>query len=79
MSNLTLLPITGHTNSNEDVATFLRELADIVESSDHSAVRQVAVIVEAEEDVETWVAGGPWDNARIVGLMTIATARFMQS
>lgn len=78
MSNLKALPITGHANSNEDVAKFLRELADIVESADHDDIRQVAVIVEADGDVETWVAGGPWDNARIVGLMSIATARFMQ-
>lgn len=78
MSNLKILPTTGHANSNEDVAKFLREMADNVEAGSHGDIRQVAVIIEAGGDVATWVAGGPCDNARIVGLMSIATARFMQ-
>lgn len=37
-----------------------------------------SLIMEAGSDANTWVAGGPCDNARIVGLMSIATARFIR-
>lgn len=78
MSNIRELPTTGYANSNADVAKFLREMADNVEAGSHGDIRQVALIMEAGADVNTWVAGGPCDNARIVGLMSIANFRFMQ-
>lgn len=77
MSNLKAMPTTGHANCNEDVAKFLREMADEVEKDAHGKIRQMAVIIESGGDVGTWVAGGPCDNARIVGLLHIATSRFM--
>ncbi|MNQ26404.1 hypothetical protein D3C85_396420 [compost metagenome] len=78
MSNLKAMPTTGFANCNADVAKFLREMADNVEAGQHGEIRQVALIIEASGDVNTWVAGGPCDNARIVGIMSVATARFMQ-
>lgn len=77
MSNIKAMPITGYANSNADVAKFLREMADNVEAGNHGDIRQVALVMESGGDANTWVAGGPCDNARIVGLMSIATARFI--
>lgn len=78
MCNIKAMPITGYANSNADVAKFLREMADNVEAGSHGEIRQVALIMESGGDANTWVAGGPCDNARIVGLMSIATARFIR-
>jgi diaminopimelate decarboxylase len=78
MSNIKAMPTTGFANCNADVAKFLRKMADNVEVGSHGEIRQVALIMEAGSDVNTWVAGGPFDNARIVGLMSIATTRFIR-
>lgn len=77
MSNLKAMPTTGFANCNADVANFLREMAANIEADQHGDIRQVALIMEFDGEVNTWVAGGPCDNARIVGLMSIATARFI--
>jgi hypothetical protein len=78
MTNLKAMPTTGHANCNADVANFLREMARDVEAGAHGDIRQVALIMESGGSANTWVAGGPCDNARIVGLMSIATARFIR-
>lgn len=78
MSNIKAMPTTGFANCNADVARFLREMADNVEGGEHGEIRQIALIMEFDGQVNTWVAGGPCDNARIVGIMSIAIARFMQ-
>lgn len=78
MSNLKAMPTTGFANCNADVAKFLREMADNIEADQHGEIRQVALIIEFDGEVNTWVAGGPCDNARIVGIMSVATARFMR-
>lgn len=77
MSNLKSMPITGFANCNADVANFLREMADNIEAGGHGEIRQVALIMEFDGEVNTWVAGGPCDNARVVGIMSLAAARFM--
>jgi hypothetical protein len=77
MSNIKSMPTTGFANCNTDVANFLREMASNIEAGDHGDIRQVALIMEFDGEVNTWVAGGPFDNARIVGIMSIATARFI--
>lgn len=77
MSTLAALPTTGHANCNADLAKFLRELADMVDVGDVGDIRQLMVITEAAGKLETWVAGGPCDNARIVGLMEMAKIRFI--
>lgn len=79
MSNVKPMPTTGHANCNEDVAKFLREMADNVEAGSYGTIRQLVTSIEAEGNIETWVAGGPCDNARIIGLMNLATLRFMDN
>ena len=77
MSNIKRLPTTGHANCNEDVANFLREMADNVEAGSYGDIRQLVAIIESNGDLDTWVAGGPCDNARIAGLMQIAAMKFI--
>lgn len=77
MSTLAALPTTGYANCNADLAKFLRELADMIDAGDVGDVRQLMVITEAAGKLDTWVAGGPCDNARIVGLMEMAKIRFI--
>lgn len=79
MSNIAALPTTGHANCKEDVASFLREMADNVEKGEHGEIRQMLVILEAGGDVDTWISGGPCDNARILGLMHMAAWKFAKS
>ncbi len=76
MSNLAALPTTGHANCKEDVARFLREMADNVEVGNYGEIRQMMVTIEASGNLDTWVAGGPCDNARILGLMNMAALKF---
>lgn len=77
MSNIKRMPTTGHANCNEDVAKFLREMADNVESGAYGTIRQLMATIESGGEIETWVAGGPCDNARIVGLMNMAALKFI--
>lgn len=77
MSTLAALPITGHANCNADLAKFLREMADMVDAGSIGDIRQLMVITEAGGKLDTWVAGGPCDNARIVGLIEMAKIRFI--
>ena len=72
MTNLAALPTTGHANCDADVAKFLREMADNVEQGCYGPVRQIVVTMESGGQLETWVAGGPCDTARLVGLMYMA-------
>lgn len=76
MTTLAALPTTGYANCNEDVAKFLREMADGIEAGKYGQIRQLMTTIEAGGKVETWVAGGPCDNARIVGLLHIAAIEF---
>lgn len=77
MSNLKAMPTTGHANCNGDVAKFLREMADGVEAGNYGEIRQLVATIESGGELETWVAGGPCDYARIIGLMNLATVRYM--
>lgn len=79
MSKLAALPTTGHANCNADVANFLRELADTVDAGGVGDVRQLMVITEAAGKLDTWVSGGPCDNARVVGLIEMAKIRFIDA
>lgn len=78
MTNLKAIPTTGFANCNADVANFLREMAANIDAGDHGEMRQIALIMEFDGEVNTWIAGGPCDNSRIAGLMSIATARFIR-
>lgn len=77
MSAIVELPVTGHANCNEDVARFLRRMADNVEAGEYGQIRQLITIIESGGQLETWVAGGPCDNARIAGLMSMAQLKFI--
>lgn len=77
MSNLKVLPTTGHANCNGDVAQFLRTMADGIEEGLYGEVRQLVATIEAAGEIDTWVAGGPCDYARIIGLMNLATVKYM--
>lgn len=79
MSNIKALPITGFANCNGDVAVFLRELANTVEGNCLGDVRQALVVFEVDGELDTWVAGGPCDNARVVGLLSIAAQKFIKA
>lgn len=72
MSNLKEVPRTGYAVSNTDIAAYLHDLADNISRGDQGEVRQLVVVVEAAGELEIWVAGGPCDNARVVGLLTLA-------
>lgn len=79
MSNIAALPTTGHANCKEDVARFLREMADNVEVGNYGEIRQLMVTIEADGNLDTWVAGGPCDNARILGLLHMAAHKFVHN
>lgn len=81
LSTVTIMPKVialapnGHANTDADVAAFLRKMADHIESGVRSNVRQLVMVLESGGELETWAVGGPCDNARLVGLLTIAAAR----
>lgn len=68
-------------NTNADVASFLRFVADSIEAGDYGEVRSLVAMVEYKHDgvsdLHTIFTGRDCDNARAMGIMTIAQQRFM--
>jgi hypothetical protein len=82
MSNVKAMPISGQCNSNSDVSEFLRLLADQIEQGLRSDIRTAIVTFEVIGDRElvVLVAGqGGTDNARVLGLLTLAQQQYMGS
>lgn len=77
MSKVREIPLTGYANSNADVSAYLRELARNIESGEQGEVRQCLIMVEVNHQVDTYVCGGPCDNARVVGLINLAISKFI--
>jgi hypothetical protein len=73
------LPNNGQINSNEDAVKFLRLMADGIENNEWGNIKTLLLVVEHNSKVHTLVAGGGGlDNARCVGLLTIANHQFVQ-
>lgn len=79
MSNLRALPVSGQCNSNQDVADYLRLMADQIEAGDRGDIRTCLMILEPIGDsLETYAAGkGGLDTARVMGLMFHALNTYM--
>lgn len=75
MTNVVELPRSGLCNSAADMAAELRALADEIEAGGLAASNLIAVIETPEGQLRRRVFGVPIDNARMIGLLHIATTR----
>lgn len=80
MSNVRAMPISGQCNSNDDVAAFLRRIAEQIEEGDRGDIRTVVMTLEVSgEGMTTLSAGkGGLDNARVLGLLFLAMNTYME-
>lgn len=81
MTNVHEMVPTGMANTNADVATFLRDVAERIEGGNYGDVRCVMTVIEFKHDgvsdMQTLFTGRECDNARALGILTHAQQRFM--
>jgi hypothetical protein len=76
MANIHGLPYSGFAPSNKDIAEYLRDVADSIESGE--PVRNLYFTTEyIDGRVDTTCIGHPTDTARIIGVMTIANTKLI--
>lgn len=73
MGKVTELPLTGHCNSNADIAAHLRDLAKCVEELKSDELIQNMVIITLFRDGEAsdTVIGDPMKRLELAGLYTL--------
>lgn len=81
MSNIKAMPMSTQCNSNNDVAAFLRLMADQIEGGKRGDIRTAILTMEvAGEGMATFPVGyRGLDNARVMGLLFLALNTYMDS
>ena len=77
MNNIAKLPNTGYCNTNKDLASNLRHLANEIENNNYGPdVRLIISLIEdSEGKLHKEVYGGYCDYARAAGVLSLALIR----
>jgi len=71
MTNIIDLPLSGHCNTNADIAAHLRDLADQIEESKSPVDNIILLSVSADGDANMDVVGKPMARVTLAGILAM--------